>query len=59
VIRSSWREGGVPGGEKPEEGSVGKGQVKNCRAMIGGEREPGVHPCVLRRENNYTDALSK
>ena len=47
MIRISWREGGVPGGEKGEQGSVGKGQVKNCRAMIQGEREPSVDPgCV-------------
>jgi len=44
MIRSSWREGGVPGGETQEQGSVGKGQVKNCRAMIGSKREPSIDP---------------
>jgi len=51
MIRTSWREGGVPGGEKREQGRVGKGQVKNCRAMIGGEREPSVDPgCIEERK---------
>jgi len=41
----------VPGGEKREEGSVGKGQVNNWRAMIGGEQEPSVDPgCVEERK---------
>jgi len=44
MIRTSWREGGVPGGEKREQSSVGKGQVKHCGAVIGGEREPSVDP---------------
>ena len=59
MIPTSWREGVVPGGQKWEQGSVGKGQVKNCGAMIGGEREPSVDPGVLRRKNNCADALSK
>jgi len=42
VIRTGWREGGVPGGEVREQGSVGKAQLKNCRAMSGGERQPSV-----------------
>jgi len=51
MIRTSWREGGVPGGEKRKQGSVGKGQVKNCPAIIGGEREPSVDPgCVEERK---------
>jgi len=44
VIRTASREGGVPGGDIWEQGSVGKGQVTNSRAMIGGEREPSVDP---------------
>jgi len=51
MIRTSWREGGVPGRKKREQSSVGKGQVKNCRAMIGGEREPILDPgCVEERK---------
>jgi len=51
MIRSSLREGGVPGPEERYQGSVGKGQVKNCRAMIGREREPSVDPgCIEERK---------
>jgi len=51
VIRTGWREGGVPGGALREQGCVGKGQVKNCRAMIGGEGEPSVDPvCIEERK---------
>jgi len=44
VIRTGWQEGGVPGGGIWKQGSVGKGQVKYCRAMSGGERGPRVDP---------------
>ena len=51
VSRTSWREEGVPGGEIREQGSIGNGQVKNCRAIIGGEREPSVDPgCIEERK---------
>jgi len=51
VIRTGWWEIGVPGGEIQEQGRVGKGQVKNCRAMIGGERESSVDPgCIEERK---------
>ena len=51
MIQTSRQEGGVPGGEKREQGSIGKGQVKNWRAMIGGEREPSVDPgCIEERK---------
>jgi len=42
VVRAGWREGGVPGGEIGEQSTVGKGQIKYCRAVITGGREPGV-----------------
>ena len=44
MIRTRWREEGVPAREKREQGTVGKRPVKNFRAMIGGEREPSVDP---------------
>ena len=51
VIRAAWREGGVPGGEIREQSSIGKGQVKNCRAMIRGEREPSVDSrCIQEKK---------
>jgi len=51
VIRPGRGEGGVPGGKIRHEGRVGKGQIKNCRAMVGGEREPSVDPgCVEERK---------
>jgi len=51
VIRTGWRERGIPRGKKREQGSVGKGQVKNCRAMIRGEREPSVDSgCIEERK---------
>jgi len=59
VIRTCWPEGGIPGGEIWDQGSIGKGQVKSCRAMIGGERDPSDTSGVLWRENNWADILSK
>jgi len=40
----------VPGGERRKQGSVGKGQVKNYRAMIAGEREPSVDPGCMEEK---------
>jgi len=59
VIRTGWRAEGVPGGEIREQSSIGKGQVKNCRAMIRGEWKPSVDPRVLKREIPCADDLSK
>ena len=51
VIRTSWREEGVPGGGIREKSSIGKGQVKNFRAMIRGEREPSLDSgCIEERK---------
>jgi len=54
VIRPGWREGGVPGGEVWKQGSVGKAQVKNCRAVIGGEREPSVDPGSIEKRKQLS-----
>ena len=51
VMRTGRRERGVPRGKKQEQGSIGKGQVKNCWAMIRGEREPSVDSgCIEERK---------
>jgi len=50
VIRTGWREGGVPGGEIQEQSSIGKGQVENCRALIRGERVPSVDPGSIEKK---------
>jgi len=51
LIRTGWRERGVPRGKKREQGSIGKGQVKNCTAMIRGEQEPSVDSgCIEERK---------
>jgi len=52
VIRTAWRERGVPSGNNRKHGSIGKGQVNNCRAMIRGERESSVDSgCIEERKH--------
>jgi len=51
MIRTRQLEGGVGGGEVRNQGRVGKAQVKNCGAMIGGESEPSAdRRCIEERK---------
>ena len=54
MIQTRRREGGVVRGEVREQSRIGKGQIKTCRAMVGGEQEHSIDPWSIEERKQVS-----